>query len=198
MKGTVSVKCEDVKNIIPGYFYKGKDPQILVVTSYNMQFYGINSNESIFIGAIDDLMENTQPFVLDINGDYYNDIVYNNKNNQRVVASYDINQDDYTIHPFNEFVNPQFNNDESLTACQRPLAIPHSSGFLDLNKDMLSDIFIISEQGGIKYIEIWTRTNLSPALYTLSYNQELPYKTSQIAFADMSILMTKIKLEATI
>jgi hypothetical protein len=161
-----------------------------------MLFYAISMNTSTFISSIDDFMENTQPFVLDINGDYYNDIVYNNKNNERVVAVYSIDLDEFHISHFSEFINEECNTDESFTASRRPLAIPHSSGFLDLNKDLLSDIFIVSEDKGKRYIEIWTRSSVSPALYCIAYNEELLFKTSQIVFADMSKCIIQIKQEA--
>jgi hypothetical protein len=160
-----------------------------------MLFYAINVYESTFISSIDDLMEGTQPFVLDINGDYYNDIVYNNKNNERVVAIYSIDQDEFHISNFSEFISQSCNTDESFTASRRPLATPHSSGYLDLNKDLLSDIFIVSEDKGKRYIEIWARSSVSPALYCLAYNEELYFKTSQIVFADMSKCLNQIKQE---
>jgi hypothetical protein len=155
-----------------------------------MLFYAISMNESTFISSMDDLMENTQPFVLDINGDYYNDIVYSNKNNERVVAIYSIDEDEFHINSFSDFISPPCNTDESFTAARRPLAIPHSSGYLDLNKDLLSDIFIVSEDKGKRFIEIWVRSSISPALYCLAYNEELPFKTSQIVFTDMSKCLT--------
>ncbi len=69
-----------------------------------------------------------------------------------------------------------------------PLRSPHSSSYLDLNGDCLSDLFIQSHDPDLNhtYFEIWIRDDDNGPKYCLKYFEKVDPSVSQISFGDFS------------
>ena len=102
----------------------------------------------------------------------------------RKVLIQDKDQPMYKTHDFSTYMD---NSNECLSLSNiRPLANPHSSAFLDLNGDCTSDIFIISEENGKTYFEIWIKNKKEDdPKYCLVYNEKAGNYMSQVSFADI-------------
>jgi integrin alpha FG-GAP repeat containing protein 1 len=175
-----------IRNVIPGNFLRKNLIDLLIVTSNEMQFYVSNESLNFSFAISIPIMNMTQPLVLDIDGDYFNDIIYNNATTEeRMVAIYNTSSDNYSYIEFNAFVDDSCLTDDIMKISKRKLSTPHSSAFIDFDGDLYSDLMLLTSNG-TNYMEIWTRSKKYPPRYCLNTENEIPANASQFSVEDMS------------
>ena len=111
------------------------------------------------------MAKGSQPFVGDINGDYYDDIIFNNAEatgpaGKLSVAIYNPETKKYEIGNFREqMVDPDCGGLVSPLATAE-LTTPHSVSMVDFDGDCLADLFITvqdQERPSKKFYEIYLR-----------------------------------------
>ncbi|UYV74177.1 ITFG1 [Cordylochernes scorpioides] len=146
-----SIRCEtndSITSAVPGDYNGDAMMDILVTTKGKNG----NTNAMIFWGGIEKIdCDQTiiatlvdQPLVLDYNSDMIADFLGQEENGITYIWLGEINKN---------FTKVKLGS-ESITSYQ-PLKIPHSSAFIDLNGDLVSDIMLT----GKETIEIWINVN---------------------------------------
>ena len=110
------------------------------------------------------MTKNSQPFISDLNGDYIDDIIFNNqedtsKNGKLNVAIFNLDTDSYDVGNFkNKMVDPECGGLNSKIDAPS-LTSPHSVSMVDFDGDCLDDLFITvqDEQRSKAYYEIYVR-----------------------------------------
>lgn len=111
------------------------------------------------------LTKGSQPFVGDINGDYYDDVIFNNKDAKGTggklnVAIFNPETRKYDISNFKETMVDQSCGGLASPLAAPELTTPHSVSMVDFDGDCLSDLFLTvqdPEKPSKKYYEIYLR-----------------------------------------
>lgn len=119
----------------------------------------------------------SQPVALDIDGDLKLEIL-NNQNSTVSVYKFD-----KTLTVNSELSAYSSTEESCLSFNQFSFAYPHSIGFVDLNKDCLSDLFMTVEYEGKTFFEVWL--NAKDGTYCKVLQEPAPSGTRQVSFADL-------------
>ena len=123
--------------------------------------WNINSN-------IITIETDTQPFIADINGDFLEDVVFNQPGQSDIMVAFQVAQDPTLLHvvSFNEAITGV---EYSEPGCLSPLGsksltTPHATAMIDFDGDCMADLFVTVSSGGRNYYEIYLRRERSESI----------------------------------
>ncbi|CAL4059572.1 unnamed protein product [Meganyctiphanes norvegica] len=184
LRKDVLLKCTyknmKIKSVVPSDFDGNGAMDVMIVSfdkedrKYNI-FVLWGNLTHIDCGDENDplLKMNTQPLILDYNGDMISDI---------------FGEDDNGLRNFWTFHNNAVTSPTKIPMLNEsnvPLRLPSSNAFIDLDNDLGADIWITTD----KAFEVWTLNNGAWRLNeTIEYPHDmLPDKRSQSSFADVNL-----------
>lgn len=169
-----------IHNIIPGDI--NYDGQLDILLTYSdatrtftqvvLQFAGIFLAQEPL-----EITGNTQPVLLDINGDLLLEVLVPDTKEAKVYKF------TYGLQEINQIGGFVSNSTECLSYESVVFSSPHSIGFVDLNKDCLADLFLTVYKQGVVYFEVWL--NMMNGVYCKVQSDVAPEGTRQVTFVDI-------------
>ena len=105
---------------------------------------------------------NSQPFITDLNGDFLEDVMFNQPGSSDIMIAFQVPSDPTALHmtSFNDALIAD--DDDCMTPFDsKQLTTPHSVAMLDFDGDCMSDLFLTSKHGGENYYEFYMRRERS-------------------------------------
>lgn len=169
-----------VEAVIPGDFNYDGSLDILVTFTNQAQKYMqlfLQSANSFSGQNPIEIPLDSQPAALDLDGDLRLEIL-NSQNSE--ISVYKYNNTLVETGKLSEYASNE--SKDCLSFSQFTFSYPHSVGFVDLNKDCLSDLFMTVEYSGQTYFEIWL--NAKDGTYCKVQSDPAPSGTRQVSFVD--------------
>jgi len=100
----------------------------------------------------------SQPFITDLNGDYLEDIMFNQPGSSDIMIAFQVPGDPSALHvtSFNDALVAD-DSDCISPFDAKQLSIPHAVAMLDFDGDCMSDLFLTTEHAGEHFYEIYIR-----------------------------------------
>ena len=101
---------------------------------------------------------NSQPFIADLNGDFIEDVMFNQPGQTDIMIAFQVPGDPAALL-MQSFNSGLIAGDEDCLAPfdSKQLTTPHSTAMLDFDGDCMSDLFLTTKHGGENYYEFYMR-----------------------------------------
>lgn len=172
-----------VQNVIPGDIDFDGSLDILITYTYINSTYMqvvLQSNGAFLAQPAIEIPNNSQPVIMDMNGDLLLEVV-NNKD--QGIAVYRFAENLKETELLSEHIYTSNNSQWCLSYENLQVSYPHSLAFVDLNKDCLADLFLTVIKDNSLYFEVWL--NAKNGLYCRRFSEPAPKGAQQVSFADI-------------